>query len=108
MYRAFATIAAVAVLSGFLAHLEHAQGERVEAGRWVRTADGWEPSGVLRAESHTPAAPELHPLLVAGFLLGASIFALLAFPNRKMPAKRTRRVRVRRRHGRHRKPQLDA
>ena len=79
---------------------------------WVRTADGWEPSGVLRVESRPATKDPLHPLLVASFQLGASLFALLAFPSRKPVAERScprvQRVRVTRRVVRAREVLLDA
>ena len=88
LLRSLLVIAVVAVLSGYLSHLESAQAERhahrdSHGAAWVRTVDGWEPSSVLTADSLSEGSPTLHPLLVAGFQLGASVFVLLAFPYRK-------------------------
>ena len=87
MLRCAVTIAAVAVLSALLGHWEHARGQRGAPAAtaatdtvWVRTVDGWEPNTVLQASSSSAAPPALHPLLVAGFQLSASLLALLAFP----------------------------
>ncbi|MCG8451385.1 MAG: hypothetical protein MI725_17605 [Pirellulales bacterium] len=86
MYRCLLTIAAVAMLSCCFAHLEKAQGQRqIAAGdartMWVRTVDGWENSELLWLESSRFVAPSLHPTLVAGFQLSASLFVLIAFPS---------------------------
>ncbi|QEG33306.1 hypothetical protein [Bythopirellula goksoeyrii] len=72
------TICAVATLSYAASHLEHAHAERATLPKWVRTVDGWEPASVITEMS--PSLPSLHPFLVAGFELGASVFVLLAFP----------------------------
>jgi len=88
LYRAIATILTVAVLSCGLSHIEQAQGERRVPTHWVRTADGWEPSGVLQFQHRSSAAPLPHPLLVACFQLGASLFVLLAFPGAKFSSSR--------------------
>ena len=85
MLRSLFIIAIVAAISGLLSHLESAQAERQpqthsESAAWVRTVDGWEPSTVLTSHSMIEGSPALHPLLVAGFQLGASVFVLLAFP----------------------------
>lgn len=86
MLRSLLIIATVATISGFLSHLEFAQADRhvqTAIPAWVRTVDGWEPSSVLTTESVGGGSPALHPLLVAGFLLAASVFVLLAFPYSK-------------------------
>ncbi|MDZ4659118.1 MAG: hypothetical protein SH868_16215 [Bythopirellula sp.] len=80
MLRSLFVITTVAALSGLLSHLESAQAERHTNAAWVRTVDGWEPSTVLTSNSLSEGSPALHPLLVAGFQLGASVFVLLAFP----------------------------
>ena len=86
LLRPLVTIVAVALLSGLLSHWHQAQGQReVAAARsdgttWIRTIDGWEQSIVLEAPAEPPAIPALHPLLVAGFFVSASLLALLAFP----------------------------
>lgn len=86
MLRCVITVASVALLSGFLSHLQQAQGQREFASvhstgpDWVRTVDGWEPSIVLMSDPDAATPPALHPLLVASFQLTASLFALLAFP----------------------------
>ena len=101
LFRPLITISTVAAISCFLAHLENAQGQLPVATAWVRTADGWEPSGVLRVERRPTEVSPVHPLLVAGFELGASLFALIAFPSRQPASKqvlpRVKRVRVSRR-----------
>ncbi|MCH2113529.1 MAG: hypothetical protein MK171_01270 [Pirellulales bacterium] len=86
MYRFVLTISAVGILGICLAHLEVAQGQRStllghSRTSWVRTSDGWEPSDFLWLESRPFVRPALHPLLVAGFQLSASLFALIAFPS---------------------------
>lgn len=85
MFRSLSIIVTVAAIAGVISHFESAQAERqppVQQIAWVRTIDGWQHSSVLTAESaSTP--PALHPFLVASFQLGASLFALLAFPSRK-------------------------
>jgi hypothetical protein len=86
LLRPLVTIAAVALLSGLLSQWQLAQGQKeVVAGRsdgttWVRTVDGWERSSVLQPQPEPATPPALHPLLVAGFFLSASLLALLAFP----------------------------
>lgn len=86
VYRFALTIGAVGILSTCLAHLEIAQGQRSTSlghpgTSWVRTSDGWERSDLLWLESRPFVRPALHPLLVAGFQLSASLFALIAFPS---------------------------
>jgi hypothetical protein len=90
LLRSLSIILTVAAIAAVISHFESAQGDRqmadfqgeVQQVAWIRTADGWEPSTVLTAESaSTP--PSLHPALVASFELGVSLFALLAFPSRK-------------------------
>ena len=95
LLRPLVTIAAVALLSGFLSHWQQAQGQReVAAARaadgstWIRTVDGWEPSIVLESQPDPATPPTLHPLLVAGFFLSASLLALLAFPGAQSRAER--------------------
>lgn len=86
LVRPLITIAAVALLSGLLSHWHQAQGQREGAAAradgttWIRTVDGWEPSIVLQSQPEPATTPALHPLLVAGFFLSASLLALLAFP----------------------------
>ncbi|NOY41395.1 MAG: hypothetical protein GXP26_06110 [Planctomycetes bacterium] len=81
MFRSLLTISAVALISCFLASFEQAQGRRAVSTDWVRTADGWESSAVLRLEPRTQSVPTLHPALVASFQLAVSLFALMAFPS---------------------------
>jgi hypothetical protein len=90
LLRCLIVIACVALLSGLLNHFQLAQGQReFVAGptpqntpeqTWVRTADGWERSSVLQPNLNPIGPPALHPLLVAGFQVTASLLALLAFP----------------------------
>ena len=83
MLRSLLIIAAVAAISTVLSHLEHAHSQMPTASpAWVRTIDGWEPSSVLTTGSNS-STPSLHPFVVAGFQLGASVFVLIAFPYRK-------------------------
>ena len=83
LLRSLVIIAAVAAISTVLSHMEHAHSQMPTASpAWVRTIDGWEPSSVLTSDSLS-STPVLHPLLVASFQLGASIFVLIAFPYRK-------------------------
>jgi hypothetical protein len=71
--RSLLIIAVVAAIATGLSRLEHAHSQiSTVSPAWVRTVDGWEPS-----------SPVVHPALVAGFQLGASVFVLLAFPYRK-------------------------
>ncbi|WP_146447522.1 hypothetical protein [Bythopirellula polymerisocia] len=80
MLRMLFTICAVAALSYAASHLENAQADRATLPQWVRTVDGWEPATVLSTDLSPTKLPSLHPFLVAGFELGASLFVLLAFP----------------------------
>ena len=92
LFRPLLTISAVAAISCCIAHFERAQGQQSTTSTWVRTVDGWEPSGVLDVEPRPSEAINLHPALVASFQLGASLFALLAFPSQKPSAKQSARV----------------
>jgi hypothetical protein len=88
LFRSLLIIVSVAGIAAIISHLESAQAERqpqVQQTAWVRTVDGWEPSAVLTAQS-VSAPPSLHPFLVAGFELGASLFALVAFPSKRPAA----------------------
>jgi hypothetical protein len=78
----------VAAISGWLRRAEQDAGvsrasasqEVHEAGRWVRTVDGWETRAALAIR---PAPPlEIHPGLVAGVMASASLLALVVFPGR--------------------------
>jgi hypothetical protein len=81
--RSLLIIAVVAAIAAGLSRLEHAHSQiPTISPAWVRTVDGWEPSSVLTTPSPSPS-PVVHPALVAGFQLGASVFVLLAFPYRK-------------------------
>jgi hypothetical protein len=81
--RSLFIIAVVAAIATGLSRLEHAHSQiSTISPAWVRTVDGWEPSSVLTTPSPAPS-PVVHPALVAGFQLGASVFVLLAFPYRK-------------------------
>ena len=87
MYRCLITLAAVVVLSYVLNSFHGVAGRRELTPRsyaeraettWVRTADGWEPSGAVEPPRQAEPEPALHPLLVAGFMLTASLIALVA------------------------------
>jgi hypothetical protein len=85
LLRSLSIIATVAAIAAVISHFESAHAERqtpVQPIAWVRTVDGWEKSAVLTAESAS-TQPSLHPFLVASFEVGASLFALFAFPSRK-------------------------
>lgn len=86
LYRFVLTTAAVAMLSYCLAHFESARGQRHMVGgpaeaSWVRTSDGWAHGESLWPAQRPSVRPTLHPLLVAGFQLSASLFVLVAFPS---------------------------
>jgi hypothetical protein len=93
LLRCLAVVASVALLSGLLNHFQLAQGQfQLARGQeelasvqsaspdWVRTVDGWEPIIALESDPDAATPPVLHPLLVAGFQVTASLLALLAFP----------------------------
>ncbi len=92
MLRCVVTIVSVGLLCGLLSHFQQVQGQleftsaRSTGTAWIRTADGWEPSIVLKSDPDAASPPTLHPLLVASFQLIASLFALLAFPAAKAVA----------------------
>jgi hypothetical protein len=78
--RSLLTILTVAAISGWIARGERAA-SIAQASDWVRTADGWEVRLVV--EPHEPSAPPpVHPAVIAGLQLGASLFFLVAFPPR--------------------------
>jgi hypothetical protein len=78
--RSLLTILIVAAISGWISHGERAASV-AEASDWVRTADGWEVRQMVEPyEPSTP--PPVHPAVIAGLQLGASLFFLVAFPPR--------------------------
>ena len=80
MKRSLLTILTVAAISGWISRGERAASV-AEAGDWVRTADGWEVRAVI--EPYEPSVPPpVHPAVIAGLQLGASLFFLVAFPAR--------------------------
>lgn len=87
MFRCLVTVAAVTLLSSLISHAPQAQGQREvfatdsHGTTWVRTVDGWEPSAALHTQPDSATPPALHPLLVAGFFVSASLLALMAFPD---------------------------
>ena len=81
MIRSLSIIAVVAAISAVIGGLEHAQADRGVVVDWVRTVDGWEHAAVLDPALQPASPPALHPFLVAGFMLGASLFVLVAFPS---------------------------
>ena len=77
MKRSLLTILTVAAISGWISRGERAASV-AEASDWVRTADGWEVRAVI--EPYEPSVPPpVHPAVIAGLQLGASLFFLLAF-----------------------------
>ncbi len=75
------TFLTVVCLASWIQNVESAA--RVPSGKtdWVRTIDGWESRRTLDVRAGGPHG-EVHPALVAAFLLGASVFCLVAFPAR--------------------------
>jgi hypothetical protein len=82
--RSLLIIGTVAAVAAGLNRLEHAHSQiSTVTPAWVRTVDGWEQSSALTTMPAVEHSPAVHPGLVAGFQLGVSLFALLAFPYRK-------------------------
>ncbi|MBA3483674.1 MAG: hypothetical protein H0T51_17840 [Pirellulales bacterium] len=80
MKRSLLTILTVAAISGWISRGERAASV-AEASDWVRTADGWEVRQMV--EPYEPSVPPpVHPAVIAGLQLGASLFFLVAFPAR--------------------------
>ena len=99
LVRCAIVVCLVAALGGLLSHFEQTrvrsdyvdnrvESTLVDTSTWVRTVDGWEPPEVLQVELPEDRTSRLHPSLVAFFQLGASLFALLAFPAAKSPSQR--------------------
>ena len=70
MLRGIGILLFVVTVSGVLARFESTSAQPVTPVEWVRTVDGWEPTGVLSAPDQSSGAV-LHPLLVGGFQLAA-------------------------------------
>lgn len=87
MVRFLSVILLVAGISSILSNWERAQGERPPTFAWVRTVDGWERAAAVDVEVTQSVPPALHPALVAGFELGCSLFALLAFPHANLQSR---------------------
>jgi hypothetical protein len=87
----------VAAISSWIASGEHSAGDTAYAGDWVRTADGWETRDVIEPYE-APAPPAVHPVVIAGFQLLASLFFLAAFPPRVTLVRRTAAASARRTH----------
>jgi hypothetical protein len=93
MLRSVLTVALVASLAAWIAQAERRGAESAPLARaataatpqsaWVRTADGWQPRGVLAVEP--PARAPIHPGLIAGFQLAFSLLVLIAFPGKAKP-----------------------
>jgi hypothetical protein len=64
--------------------VENAAGVSRPRTEWVRTVDGWQSRHAVEIRAQT-AQRDLHPGLVAAFVLGASMFCLVAFPARVSP-----------------------
>jgi hypothetical protein len=73
-------ILVVAAISGWINGSEHARSD-VYATQWVRTVDGWESRAVVEPYD-PPRPPAIHPFVIAGLQLLASLFFLAAFPAR--------------------------
>ena len=79
MLRTLATVLIVAGISAWISWGERTAGLTAYATDWVRTADGWESRRVV--EPYRPLAPPaVHPGVIAGFQLLASLLVLAAFP----------------------------
>lgn len=102
MLRSALTVALVATLAAWIARAErrgpelaawaHTATAATSQTGWVRTADGWQPRGVLAVEPL--AAEPIHPGLIAGFQLAFSLLVLVAFPGQAKPALRSRAARA--------------
>ena len=80
----------VAALAAWISRAERVACATSLKNDWVRTAEGWERRAGLNADRSRPPLG-IHPGLIAAFQLGASLFALLAFPGRATPAPASRR-----------------
>jgi hypothetical protein len=97
MLRSVLTVALVASLAAWIARAERRGAEPAALARtataatpqtaWVRTADGWQPRGVLAVDP--PDSEPIHPGLIAGFQLAFSLLVLVAFPGKAKPARRS-------------------
>ena len=81
MRRSLLTFLTVVCLASWIQGLESAAGVPRPKIQWVRTVEGWESRHAVDVRSQRGRG-ELHPGLVAAFILGASIFSLVAFPAR--------------------------
>ena len=81
MKRSLLSFLIVAALSGWISSGERAAGLATAANDWVRTADGWESRQAVEP-AETSSRLAVHPAVVAGIQLGASLFFLVAFPAR--------------------------
>jgi hypothetical protein len=79
--RSLLIILVVAAISGWINGNERVASDAACAADWIRTADGWESREVL-APYEAPAPQAIHPAVVAGFQLLASLLVLAAFPAR--------------------------
>jgi hypothetical protein len=83
---------AVAALSAWIASAEHAPSVAAapaahgSAEDWIRTADGWERRAALNPGPRVLPS-SIHPGVLAGFQVVASLLALLVFPGRAVPAR---------------------
>ena len=80
MLRTIATILVVAAISGWISRGEQAVGVSPYPTDWIRTADGWESRSVVQPQHRMAPPPPLHPVVIAGFQLLASLLFLAAFP----------------------------
>jgi hypothetical protein len=89
MRRSVLVILIVALLSAWISRAERVSGDSTTDHDWVRTSRGWEHRSGFNAARSQPPLP-IHPGLIAAFQLGASLFVLLAFPGRAVPAAASR------------------
>jgi hypothetical protein len=85
-------VLAVAALSSWIASAEHvppvaaAPAAARPASEWIRTTAGWERRGALTPGPIIPPV-NIHPGVVAGLQLTASLLALMIFPVHAVPAR---------------------
>ncbi len=92
VHRSVLIVLAVAALSAWIASAERAPGVAAAPTAhgspedWIRTADGWERRAALNPGPRVLPV-SIHPGVLAGFQVVASLLALLVFPGRAVPAR---------------------